>query len=268
MTDELVFIKLGGSLLTEKTVPFTLKFSEIVRIIKELKIALDTTTNLKLLVAHGGGSFPHPIAEKFKTDAGFIQANSRRGFGLCQNSASWLNRIIVDTMTKFAIDAISIPPSACCIADNGAISQFFLYPIEHALQHRIVPVPFGDCVFDISKGCTIISTEQLLTHIAKSLRPSRVLVFTLVGGVYTGDPLRCKDAKLIPTIDIKNFKAIEDKLEGSYAPDVTGGMLAKVNSLLTLAKIGIECEILSGKPEYIRRALTGERGLGTIIKPL
>jgi isopentenyl phosphate kinase len=47
---------------------------------------------------------------------------------------------------------------------------------------------------------------------------------------------------------------------------VTGGMASKVRELIELAKRGIESEILSGAPGNLKRAVAGQRGLGTIIQ--
>jgi isopentenyl phosphate kinase len=56
-------------------------------------------------------------------------------------------------------------------------------------------------------------------------------------------------------------------LKGSFGIDVTGGMTHKVKMMLELAKLGIESEIINAKePDLLKRALLGEKGLGTIIK--
>jgi isopentenyl phosphate kinase len=271
MTDKgenLVFVKLGGSLITEKNAPYTINYQVLTRIVKELKEAIDSDHHLQLLIGHGGGSFPHPVAQSFKTAEGFIQDTSIRGFALCQNAASTLNRIIVDLMVDYAINAVSIQPSACCIASDGRIADFFAKPIEVAIENGLIPVVFGDCVFDTVRGCTIVSTEQLFSYLSRSIQPSRVLIVGLVGGVYTADPQKDENARFIPTIDVEKFTGIESYLGESYSVDVTGGMATKVKELIELAKMGVECEILSGTPGNITKALAGQRGLGTIIKPV
>jgi isopentenyl phosphate kinase len=264
----LIFVKFGGSLITEKNAPYTINYQTLTRIIKELKEALDNDSQLQLVLGHGGGSFPHPVAQAFRTAEGFVQDTSVRGFALCQNAASTLNRIIVDLMTDYAIDAVSIQPSACCITSNGKITEFFTKPVEAAIAAGLVPVVFGDCVFDAVTGCTIVSTEQLFYHLSGALQPSRVLVVGLVDGVYTADPQKDANAQLIPTIEVERFSSVESYLHGSYSVDVTGGMVTKVKELVEIGKQGIECEILSGAPGNIRKALAGQRGLGTCIKPV
>lgn len=268
MKNSLIFIKLGGSLITEKNTPFTINYNGMKGVVKGIKEAIDLNPNLGLLIGNGGGSFPHSIANSFKTSQGFIHDSSKRGFALCQNAASTLNRIMVDLMIDYGINAVSIQTSACCLTENGEISEFFIKPIKTSINNGIIPVVFGDCVFDTVKGCTIVSTEQILIYLSKYIQPSRVLIFTLVGGVYTSDPQKNKNAKLIPEITVENFKEIESYLGKSYSVDVTGGMSKKVKDLLNIAEMGIECEILSGQPHYIKDALMGERGLGTTIKPV
>ncbi len=271
---KIIFIKLGGSLITDKNVPHTINYQQLKEIVKELKEVIpaeggDTGSglSLSLLIGHGGGSFPHPVAKTFRTGEGFIHNNSIRGFALCQNAASTLNRIIVDLMVDYGLNAISIQPSACCMAADGEIVRIFTEPIMSSINAGLIPVLFGDCIFDEVRGCTVISTEQILRHLSQYIHPARVLCFEQVGGVYTSDPLRHRDAKLIPEISTGNINQLESCLGGAYSGiDVTGGMRAKVHELLEIAKMGIECEILSGQKGYVKRALMGERGLGTVIR--
>jgi isopentenyl phosphate kinase len=265
MDNNLIFAKLGGSLITEKRALSTIKYNTLKQIVKEIKEVVDVEQNLNLLIGHGGGSFPHPIAKAFRTSEGFIQGDSVRGFAMCQNAASTLNRIVVDLMTDYGINAVSIQPSACCMTKDGAIVDFFIKPMEECINNGIIPVVFGDCVFDVVKGCTILSTEQIFTYLSGFLRPSRVLIFGLVEGVYTSDPQLDESARLIPKIEIDKFSSVESYLGSSYSVDVTGGMSTKVKDLIKIAKMGIECEILSGESGNIKKALAGARGLGTII---
>jgi isopentenyl phosphate kinase len=262
----LIFVKLGGSLITTKNAPYTINYRALTRIVKELKEAIESNPQLQLLLGHGGGSFPHPVAQNFKTAEGFVHDTSVRGFALCQNAASTLNRIVVDLMTDYAINGVSIQPSACCVTKNGKIFEFFTKPIEAALEDGLVPVVFGDCVFDTVKGCAIVSTEQIFAYLSNALQPSRVLVAGLVDGVYTADPQKDENARFVPLIEVERLSSVESYLGGSYSVDVTGGMTTKVMELVEIAKRGIECEILSGASGNIKKALAGQRGLGTRIK--
>jgi isopentenyl phosphate kinase len=261
-----ILMKIGGSLLTDKTKVATPKMKNIKRIAKELHQARHKN-GVKIVIGHGGGSFPHVVAKKYKTHEGIKNKNSCRGIALVQDAASRLNRIFVTELINVGECAVSIRASSCSIAKNGELQEWFIKPIQIMLKYNMLPVTYGDVVFDTKKGCTIISTEKIIRQLPKAIRPKRILIVGEVDGVYTGDPFKDKNIELIPVITPKNFRKIKKYLKGSRGADVTGGMLHKVQEMLTLAKKGFQIEIINGeKPGYLRRALAGEKGLGTIIK--
>lgn len=267
MTENAVlFVKFGGSLITKKDEMFTINYNKIREIIKEINDAKRDNSGLKLLIGHGGGSFPHPIAKSFNTIDGMVNNSSKRGFVLCQNAASTLNRIFVDLMVDYDLNSFSVQTSAAVVARDGKIDDFFIHPIRNAISLNIIPIVYGDCVLDTIRGFTVISTEQILSYLSKHIRPSRVLIFGIVNGIYTSDPLRDRNAKRIPEIRIGDLSNVNTYLAESHYVDATGGMLTKVEELINIAKLGVECEILGGEKGYIRRALSGEKGIGTIIK--
>ena len=58
-----------------------------------------------------------------------------------------------------------------------------------------------------------------------------------------------------------------ESADSTQTVDVTGGMGGKLNELLELAKIGIESEIINASHDNnIKRALKGEKGIGTLIR--
>jgi isopentenyl phosphate kinase len=166
---------------------------------------------------------------------------------------------------------MSIQLSACSTAEDGRIKYVYLDPIRMLLDDNMVPVPYGDVALDTKKGCCIISTEEILTYISHAFtgkyKPSRVIVCGRTDGVFTANPDENGDAKLIPEVTPRNIAEVGNYLAGSSGIDVTGGMKQKVESILELAKMGIESEIINGKkPGLLKRALLGEKGLGTIIR--
>ena len=175
--------------------------------------------------------------------------------------------MFVEALIKSGENAISIPPAAICITENDKIVQWGIKPIELGLQSNLLPVPYGDVVLDFAKGCTIISTEVILDYLARQLGATRVIIAGKVDGVFTADPISNPSAKFIPEITSKNIDEVRGFLAGSDGVDVTGGMLHKVEKMLELSKHGIESEIINAdKPGILKRALMGERGLGTIIR--
>ena len=122
---------------------------------------------------------------------------------------------------------------------------------------------------DASQGMSIVSTEKLFDNLARELNPARIIMGSHVDGVYDKDPLANLDARLIDTINIDNWAAVEVLLGDSHGVDVTGGMLAKVRQMyhLTLARPPMQAIIMSAEePGRLEAVLKGQMvGLGTLI---
>jgi isopentenyl phosphate kinase len=271
--DELILVKLGGSVITDKNKPFTEDIETIKRLAKEIHEARQVR-KFRLIVGHGGGSYPHTPATEFKVNEGIINHRSYEGIAKVQDAASRLNRIIVRELLNAGENAMSIQLSSCSICKDGDIKEMFLDPIKKLLDFNMIPIPYGDVGLDTKKGCCIISTERIFDYIARNLikidekyKISRIILCARVRGVFTDNPDINSYAELIKEITPNKIKEIESSLKGSFGIDVTGGMLHKVKMMLELAKLGIESEIINAKePNLLKRALMGERGLGTIIK--
>ncbi len=271
--DELILIKLGGSVITNKNVPFSEDLPTIKRLAKEIHEARQKK-KIRLIVGHGGGSYPHTPAKEFRTNNGIIDHWSYEGISKVQDAASRLNRIIVRELLNVGENAMSIQLSSCSVSENGQIKEMFLEPVKKLLDFDMVPVPYGDVGLDLKKGCCITSTERIFDYLARNLdkidkkyKISRIIMCARVRGVFTDNPDVNSYAELIPEITPKNIKEVESSLKESFGIDVTGGMLHKVKMLLELAKLGIESEVINAKEHgLLKRALLGERGLGTIIK--
>jgi isopentenyl phosphate kinase len=133
-----------------------------------------------------------------------------------------------------------------------------------ALAAGIVPVVFGDTVFDEVRGGTILSTEDLFMSLAAALGPERILLAGLEAGVWADFPER---TQIVAQITPRSFQEIKAGVGKSTAADVTGGMESKVKQMLELVEGNpeLKVEIFSGvEPGNIVRALTGET-LGTLI---
>lgn len=244
--NELLFIKLGGSLITDKSVPQQARIDVITRIAAEIKDVLDMHPDLSLLVGHGSGSFGHVTASKFGTRDGVNSPSGWKGFTRVWRDAGLLNRFVIDAFLDAGLLAISFPPSASIASQGRTISAWNLSPIRSALNAGLVPVVFGDVVFDTRLGGTIYSTEDLFDYLAVELRPSRILLAGLEPGVW-GDYPAC--TRIIEKITPRNISHLMSSLGGSSATDVTGGMYTKViQSLSIVERIpGTEVVIFSGE---------------------
>jgi isopentenyl phosphate kinase len=254
----LIFIKLGGSLITDKSRPYTIREDVIKRVCREIHEAREGS-NSRVLIGHGGGSFPHVSASKYETHKGLINDNSWEGFVRVQNDAAKLNRIIVSSLIEAGEKAISIQPSASCIARGDQIIEWYTKPIESALSKGLIPVPYGDVCLDLKKEFCIISTEEVFRFLAKKLKPERVIMAGKTDGVFDSG------GKVVNEITKNNLNKIKKSLMSSDGiADVTGGMVLKVEKSMGM---GVEVEIVNGlKANVLKKSLLGERGLGTVIR--
>ncbi|MDD5317822.1 MAG: isopentenyl phosphate kinase [Candidatus ainarchaeum sp.] len=262
---ELVLVKLGGSLITDKSRLESPRMDVIKRLAAEVHSACEEREDLELVLGHGGGSFPHRPAENYGTGKGMKGAHACRGIALVQDAASRLNRMVVGALIEADENAVSIQPSACMVTENGAISSAFLKPIQMAVKTGITPVPYGDVALDSKIGCSIISTERILDFIAREMGASRLIIAGVEEGVWADFPSR---KKLVSEITPDSFGEARKSLAGSESIDVTGGMLHKVERTVALARdTGISTRIISGmEPGRLKDALLGRNVPGTLIR--
>ncbi len=275
---ELVFLKLGGSLITDKTQPYTPLLDVMDDLALQVATALRTHPNLRLVLGHGAGSFGHVPASEYKTRDGLPPKSTPlihrerdesedsywKGFAEVWYQASALNRYVMKALHNAGVQAIALPPSAGVIASNGQVSVWETTPIRMALATGMVPVVFGDTVFDEVRGGTILSTEDLFMFLANALSPERILLAGLEAAVWADFPER---TKIVEKITPKSFSEIKANVGKSAAADVTGGMESKVRQMLdsVTANPDMTVQIFSGvEPGNIVRTLTGET-LGTLI---
>lgn len=267
MNKKLILIKLGGSLITDKEKPFTVRMEIVADLAKQIKEALDEDKNLNLIIGNGGGSFPHYPAVKYQMNNGIKNEEQKYGFCAVQDAAAQLNRIIVSQLLKAGVKACSINPSSMIITENGKIKGFFSQPIIEMVKLGIVPVLYGDIIVDRKLGAKIFSTEQLLTELALRFQKSKIKVDIMIHNGSTKGVLD-KNGSLIKSINKKNFKTFEKIFYQTKGYDVTGGMLHKVKECLKLSRYKIKSLIINGtsKENLLKEAILGKKVEGTIIE--
>lgn len=265
---KLFLVKLGGSLVTDKTKPYTPRLDVIRRLAKEIKEA--EAKGIKIIIGHGGGSFPHVSAAKYQTHKGFISDTSIYGMAVVHNDAMKLNAIIMDELLSAGIRAFPIQPSSIAITENAKIKRMYIEPIKVLLKYGMTPVVYGDVGIDLKRGCCIMSTEEIFRYLALKLKDEYepfIVMCEVVDGIYTKDPLKYSDAEFIKEVSSKNINEVKKYLSASHGIDVTGGMIHKVNILFELAKKGINSIIINGLVENnLKNVLMGQLVKGTVIK--
>jgi len=246
-----IVLKIGGSVITDKTKPFTLRKHVLNRIVSEIAKAL-SEENIKLVLVHGGGSFGHFVASRYKdkfTPRAFIEIHE---------AMERLNKTITSCLLKHGIDAVPINTQLTFILKNKEPYKVFLDPIINALERNLVPILYGDIVFDTIKKFSILSGDTIAPYIASKLNFNNLLYAINVNGVYKRYPPK-SDKDLI---EVLNQNMLSNILEHSRVKakgiDVTGGMVNKLLEIVKWAK-NKEMKIMmfnALKPDYVYRALT------------
>jgi isopentenyl phosphate kinase len=264
MSQKLVFLKLGGSLITVKNQPHTARLEVLERLAQEIAVARSQDHNLQIVLGHGSGSFGHFPASKYQTRSGVKTIEEWAGFIEVWREATELNHLVLAALEKARLPALAFPPSAMVIAHQGMVATWNLDTLLHALGEGLLPVIYGDVVFDTVLGGTILSTEDLFTHLAHHIRPVQLLFAGNQLGVWADFP---DNTRLLPEITPRSLSQVETGLRGSAAMDVTGGMADKVRQVLSLVEVfpELKASIFSGEiPGNVHRALLGE-SMGTVI---
>ncbi len=269
---DVTLVKLGGSLITDKTKPRTVANEHLRRLAAE--IAAGWSGN-GLVVGHGSGSFGHPEARAAGLAGGGgarpDSALDRMGVARTQSAAFELHRLVVGSLVEAGVPAYSQLPSGFLTACDGEPDGPPPAPLAAALRQGLVPVTMGDVVVDRTRGASIASTETVFEFLARALVPlgievRRALWLGATAGVLDGA------GRLVPRIDAANIGAASEAAGGSPAVDVTGGMEHRLATAWALARRGVESLIIDGRrPGLLESALRRPNGeaesAGTLVRP-
>jgi isopentenyl phosphate kinase len=201
---------------------------------------------------------------KYGTRQGVQSERDWAGFAEVWSEARALNQLVIEALQGVSLPVMAFPPSASILACDGQPIAWDVRLIQSALQQHLLPLVNGDVVFDTQRGGTILSTEDVFLYLARQLHPQRILLAGIEEGVWTDYPRRSQIAREITP---GSYVQLAKGIEGSQSVDVTGGMLAKVHSMLELVQQdpGLEVWIFSGrKPDSIHQAVIGN-SFGTRI---
>jgi len=259
----LILVKLGGSLITNKNKPYTAKPATIKRLAREIESGWGK--GFRFIISHGSGSFGHTSATKYKTADGFKKKKDVFGLAVVQQDALKINRIINEIFIGGRLPCLSFVPSSFTLADNKKLAKIFIEPIIQTLKIDALPLVFGDVILDTKIGCCIFSGEVTLNNLSSRLgkrgfKIKKVIQCGTTDGVYDAT------GKTIPKITPKNFKKFKSWITESNRVDVTGGMLHKVKESLKIAKLGIDVFIINGKRKgNLYQTIISQPKMGTLI---
>ncbi|MFA5137995.1 MAG: isopentenyl phosphate kinase [Elusimicrobiota bacterium] len=262
-----VFVKLGGSFITDKKAADSLKVQRVVSAARMIRKALDDSPGageeLSLVLGHGAGSYGHILAKEYGAVSGVHPKAGWEGFHKIRDSMADMNLRFVRGCHKGGLFPVTVQPSAVALAKKGAVARMDLKNITEFMRLGQIPLIHGDIVPDSEQGFTIASTEALLAALVEHIHFDRIVMVSDTDGVLDAG------GGTIERIDRRNIESVGSFLGGSGSPDVTGGMRGKVEGLFSLVSSGKagEARILRcvEEPERLCRAILGQGGGGTLI---
>ncbi len=258
-----IIIKFGGSLITDKTIPYKFNQSITENLVQQVKLFLNEfNKEYRIIIVHGSGSFGHTDAIKYNVGNGF----EKDSFGACKThySAQYLNQLVSQIFIEQKLSSISLNPSSFIFNDKDNKIQAEWQILDFINDKNILPIFYGDIIFDKNKGCQILSGEKIINLItnyllSKNQTISQIIHLGIENGVYD------KTKEVIPLINADNIDTIQ--FDQNNKIDSTGGMKHKVLESYYLAEKGIDVSIVNGLVENsLYKAMTREMYYGTIIK--
>ncbi len=261
---EVIVLKLGGSVVTDKT----RERSPRLKIIDEIAEII-SGSGRRFLIIHGGGSFAHPTAARYNLQTGYRDPSQLIGYAKTKQGLLQLQALILDALIRHGVPAIPFTTSSFVCAERGRIYSVEIQPIKRLFKLGLTPVLSGDVVADTALGFSIVSGDQLAPTMAIEFEASQVIFGCDVDGVFTEDPKKSPRAKLIPTIDISNIDRIAESAGASAAIDVTSGMSGKLIESKRLLETGIGVTVVNlTKPQNLQALLEGRECPCTRIVPI
>jgi len=247
---ELLVVKLGGSLITDKRKPLTLNRE---RLDSAAKALTEVARGRKLVIVHGGGSFGHYAV---------VQAGGSRE-RLVSDVSYWmsvLNLEVVTALRAAGAPAVGLPPLAVARINNGQLS-LQREILESYLKDGTVPVTHGGLVLQ-GERLEILSGDVLASEVAVKLA-AKTLVFLMdIDAVYTADPRSDPQARRLEVVRRSDLEAIKG---GSSGTDVTGGLLLKLREALRAAEAGVRVTL--GGVNELQAMVEGGEGRYTRVEP-
>jgi len=260
--NEITIIKIGGSVLTDKNQPFSVRKKIIDQIIDQI-----IKSRKKIILIHGGGSYGHPLAKKFSINSGVDKNVRDQILGLAETHKAMesLNSKISEEFLKRKVPTITIHTSSIFLKNMNKSEILSVKGIELLLNLNVIPILYGDIILDLDNSFSIISGDEIILEICKKLQNYKItkVIFCIEeDGLFVHGKSKPELIKEISFSDLNklNLAEFDKKI------DVTGGIAGKLAEIESICKLGIPVQLLNGlKQGLILKSLNNEEVRSTKI---
>ncbi len=253
----MILIKLGGSVITDKSKEYTFREEEVKRLVLEIKEYLQGDADNKIILVHGGGSFGHPGAQRYGLNTAKPH-DVAKGTAEVQHQMRRLNQMVMNIMLENGIWGVSIPGGLVSTFNNGTLEGLKTELFEALLDIGTTPVTYGDVAMDRSRVVTICSGDDLMMGLAP-LAERAIFVTDVDGIIKDGDVVETFTEDMLPL----STHVHEEKKKKI---DVTGGMNGKLKNMFEMSSM-CQTLVINGRIDgRLKKALRGENVICTEVR--
>ncbi len=248
MEKALTVIKLGGSLLTDKSKPYEARESIVRSAAREIKSCMDEGLIESLVIVHGVGSFGHPPVLEYKLHKGYTGPEQFIPLSKTQRVVNEFRHMLTKEFQEAGIPVNLLHPSSMVVADKMRIVKTFFEPIEGWVSLGMVPLLGGDLLYDAAMGFSVGSGDLLAVELARQLEAKRLIYAMDVSGLYDDNPQTNADAKLMERLTLTQLNNILMAMEQKGTGDASGAMKGKLYSINTASDLiadGLDVALVS-----------------------
>ncbi len=239
-----LIIKFGGSILTDKTTPFSFNAEICNQLAKVLNTYRESHRDTRIAIVHGAGSFAHPTVKEYQLHHGFNHPEAPIGLAKTEYGVRKLNSLIVDIFLKYQLPLFSLS----CSSWTSHTSKDVFVLLESLWAKDLIPTLYGDVTLGTKKDISITSGDLLVKTLAQkySGHNCRIIMIGDTPGVLD------ENANTLLRFDKDTLNNSREFIKESQSIDVTGGMFQKLQEL---SQISSSTKIILTNPDNFHDAL-------------
>ena len=255
----MILIKLGGSVITDKSQYKKFNKEQTARLCREI-----AESGRSVMIVHGAGSYGHVLAKRYAIQNGLVDFAQVSPAAMVHHDAMELGLLVTSELMAVGIPAASLSPGSCFVMDEGRLVVNDEEVIRRMSHVGIMPVTHGDVVMDRQKGFAIVSGDELMEVMARIFKPERIVFVSDIDGLYDSNPKENPKARMIPEVTQEILDGVSSDED---VDDVTGGVRNKMEAMLRMCSPDRDCVLVNGTvPGRLLSLLRGEEVTCTVAR--